>query len=192
MIILKLLSLKYTIFMETYNCIFSFLNADILTDARVEMLTTISVVLIGFNVTIMSVFGSSYSQAVVEISDKNLCENFIKYAKKFLIVTFIFFIITIFYDVMKWEFFVFIYISVFISVIMEFIRFSAIVLKMYDVNISDASSAVEKQKKYQDETIKLLRQIKDDLQVENTKSNTEYFNEMKEAMDIQRKNCEKI
>ncbi|SET55845.1 hypothetical protein SAMN05660297_02759 [Natronincola peptidivorans] len=175
-----------------YIGVHKFLSEIIFTQTRLEMLSTISVVLIGFNVTIMSVFGSSYSQAIIRISEENLSANFITYSKNSLVASFVFFIITMFFDAIPLEFFIFIYTTSFLTIIVEFIRFTAVVLKMYEVNIDSASDAVKIQEEERKELIGLLREIKDIYSIQNIQSNTDHYDKMKEAMKKEKKTAKKI
>lgn len=58
---------KSSIIFIKYNESELFIDTVLFSSNRLEMLITISVVLIGFYVTIISVFGSGYSQAIVNV-----------------------------------------------------------------------------------------------------------------------------
>ncbi len=173
--------------LEYYNLIQSFMSDKIFTSARTEALSTIAVVLIGFNVTIMSVFGSSYSKAIVIISQNDGTKDFTSYSKSSLFSSFIFFICTIFSDTLAVDFFTFIYTSIFIWVITSFVRFTVIVLKMYDVNIKEAAQIAGEEAKEKGELINSLRELKEIMRVKETLANEDYFNNIKATAELQKK-----
>lgn len=163
-----------------------FLDERLFTVSRLEMLTTISVVLIGFYITVISVFGSSYSQAVVIISKNQYSNLFIKYASYAILSAFIYFLLTIFYDVFQWDFFVFIYTSIFLWLVANFIRFSLIILLMYKENINKASDIVENEEKYKRELFTILKEIKERYTFNEMQNEIYRFNKIKEISSKQR------
>ncbi|WP_039241035.1 hypothetical protein [Clostridium botulinum] len=158
------------------NCldpIFKWLIIDIFTKERVSSLVNISVILVGFYVTIMSIFGSNSCIAVVEMSKAKLANKFTSYIKKALLSTFIFLIYTIFYDTVKFRFLMFLYVIIFTWVIANLIRVAYLSIKLYEHNIKKAYTINEEQNKLNKEVLLLLREIKHFYQLNENKKNFE-------------------
>ena len=177
------------VFLKNCFIIFQqFLKLQIFSSTRISALINISVVLIGFYITIMSIFGSNSSTAIIDISREGLSGKFMSYIKNSLISTFSYFIVTIFFDVFKFEFFVFIYATIFLWVIVNMIRIIYITIKLYGYNIENANIKIEEQNKRDSEMIKLLQEIKD---LQN-KNGIEYYKNLKENVQKQKENAKDI
>jgi len=165
----------------------------LLLDNRVEMLITVSVVVIGFYITVISVFGSNYSIAIVKVSEFNKTNDYIKYAERAVISAFFHFIMLIFYDlwIAKNQIFIFIYLTLFSWLIATFIRFSSITFKMYKYNIKKAYELLEKEKRDKEDLLILINKIKNMLEVRNI-NNEEYFKRLQEESRRQYEEGEKI
>jgi len=174
-----------------FHNLYIFLIEQLFTRDRINTLTTVAVVLIGFYVTIMSVFGANYSQAVLKISNSKLSKKFTGYAGQGLVVTFVYFVFTIFYDTVGWKFFIFIYGFTFLLVISNFIRFAMIILKMYDENINSASEVIAEEQKTRNELITILRQIKDTCNTSVT-NNSDYFYKLEEKLEENKKKAKPL
>ncbi|MDR5659016.1 hypothetical protein RH915_05900 [Serpentinicella sp. ANB-PHB4] len=183
----KILSNQSELMLNIINHSKLFLN-KIFCQETINSLGTISAILIGFNVTIMSVFGTSYSQAVVTISDKKLTSTFTSYAKMSLWSSFIFFLATIFHEtVFSFSFSIFIYTFIFLWVLTSFVRFAIIVLRMYEVNIENTSKSSKEKKEESHEITIILREIREQLKNEKNLSDDDYFQNIKKMSDDQRK-----
>lgn len=170
----------------------SFLREDLFIETKSEMLMTISVVLISFYVTVMSVFGASISNAVLEISKNELSDDFMSYAIEAIISTFTHFIVTIFFDVIKGEYFIYIYTSILLWVIFNFMRFSAVVLKMYENNIINASKISKQERNERKELMKILIQIKDSQELERVRHDNSHLEDMIDISEKHRKEAKDL
>lgn len=137
-----------------------FLESSIFDQQRINSLINVSVVLIGFYVTIMSIFGSNSSVAVVAISKANLSHKFTSYIRTALISTFIYLIFTIFYDAIKLEFIILLYTINFLWVVVNLIRIAYLSINLYDYNIKQSANIKENEDKNNQEILNLLKDIK--------------------------------
>jgi hypothetical protein len=172
--------------------IYKFLRFELLVESRVSTLTTISVVLIGFYITVMSVFGTSQSKAIVKISRNNLGDKFMNYANRSIVTTFVYFLATIFFDLLNHRVLLYFYTSIFIYMITNFIRFSSIVLAMYKENITEASDIMDQEIKEKKQLLKLLREIKDSNSERNNKDGEERLKKMIEKTEKEKENAPEI
>lgn len=186
--ILFVLSFTSIFFNNIFTIFDTFLKNQMFTSTRISQLINVSVVLIGFYMTIMSIFGSNPSQAIVNISKGGLSRKFISYIKNSLLSTFIFFIVTIFFDFFTSKFFVLIYGTIFLWVLMNMIRMTYITIKLYGYNISNANKALAEKNKQKREMLSLLQEIKD----LHDKNSIEYYNNIKESVQKQKENAKDI
>ena len=186
------LSIKFSFFQKLEITIYSFINLELFIESRISTLTTISVVLIGFYITVMSIFGTSYSKAIVKISRNDLGNKFMNYANISIFITFIYFLLTIFFDIFNNKLFLYFYSSIFIYTITNFIRFSSIVLKMYKVNITKASNIIDKELKEKKDLMRILKEIRDLNFEEKSKSSGEEFKNIKEKTKAEKGNAPEI
>ncbi len=178
-----LLSYKILFFNKSYLILSNFLNRLFAKD-RMSTLINISVVLIGFYVTIMSIFGSNVSAAIVKLSENELSENFIKYIKSGLFFAFSYFFLTIFFDVFKSNLFIIIYTTVFLLVLSSCIRICLISIKLYQYNIENASELSKEAEKNQEQILTLLQEIKDS----NQKGKKEKYDKIKMITEKEKRN----
>ncbi|MFW5794915.1 MAG: hypothetical protein ACOCV1_05485 [Bacillota bacterium] len=172
--------------------IYNFLRFELLVESRVSTLTTISVVLIGFYITVMSVFGTSHSKAIVKISRNDLGEKFMKYANRAIMTTFVYFLATIFFDLLNHRVLFYFYTSVFIYMITNFIRFSSIVLAIYKENITEASDIMDQEIKEKKQLLRLVREIKDLSFEKNNQDDEERLKKIKEMTEKEKENAPEI
>jgi len=186
------LSNNFSIIRKIEFFIYDFLKFELLVESRVSTLTTISVVLIGFYITVMSVFGTSQSKAIVKISRNNLGDKFMNYANRSIVTTFIYFLATIFFDLLNHRVLLYFYTSIFIYMITNFIRFSSIVLAMYKENITEASDIMDQEIKEKKQFLKLLREIKDSNSEINNQEDEERLKKMIEKTEEEKENAPEI
>jgi len=186
------LSNNFSIIRKIEFFIYDFLKFELLVESRVSTLTTISVVLIGFYITVMSVFGTSQSKAIVKISRNNLGDKFMNYANRSIVTTFIYFLATIFFDLLNHRVLLYFYTSIFIYMITNFIRFSSIVLAMYKENITEASDIMDQEIKEKKQLLKLLREIKDSNSEINNQDGEERLKKMIEKTEEEKENAPEI
>jgi len=143
----------YTKIVETEKKI----TSTFLTEGKTNMLITVGVFLVGFYVTVMSVLGSSYSAAVVKISEEDLSRKFVRVAVASFFSGFIFLVITVLFDIMsKSTFFTIFYLSLILLVLTEALRFSTIIMNIYYSNIKHASDEVEKKNESEKQLLEIL------------------------------------
>lgn len=186
--ILYFLSFSDSLLKNCFQIFEQLLKTKIFSETRVSSLINISVVLIGFYITIMSIFGSNFSTAIVDISEKGLGGKFIAYTKGSLISAFIYFIVTIFFDIFKLKFFIFIYSAIFLWVITNMIRITYITIKLYGYNINNANEEIKKQNNVNQQMITLLQEIKD---LHNRKDD-QYYQNLKKTVQKQKENAKII
>jgi hypothetical protein len=130
----------------------SFLNKD-----KTNMLITVGVFLVGFYVTVMSVLGSSYSAAMLKISEEGLSKKFVRCAVIAFFIGFVFLIFTVLYDLLKPNtFFTFFYLALIFSTLTEALRFSIIVMHIYYSNIKHASDEIKNKAQTEEKLMNLL------------------------------------
>ncbi|SDC57461.1 hypothetical protein [Halanaerobium congolense] len=186
------LSNNFSIIKKLEFFIYDFLKFELLVESRVSTLTTISVVLIGFYITVMSVFGTSQSKAIVKISRNNLGDKFMNYANRSIVTTFVYFLATIFFDLLNHRVLLYSYTSIFIYMITNFIRFSSVVLAMYKENITEASDIMDQEIKEKKQLLKLLREIKDSNSERNNQDSEEKLKKMIEKTEKEKENAPEI
>jgi hypothetical protein len=183
---------NFSIIKKAEIYIYEFLKLELFIESRVSTLTTISVVLIGFYITVMSVFGTSQSKAIVKISRNNLGDKFMNYANRSIVTTFVYFLATIFFDLLNYRVLLYFYTSIFIYMITNFIRFSSIVLAMYKENITEASNIMDQEVKEKKQLLKLLREIKDSNSERNNQEGEERLKKMMEKTEKEKENAPEI
>lgn len=154
------------------------ISLKFLTESKLDTLTTVSVTLSGFCVTIMSVFGVGVSNATIEISKNGLSTEFMLYAIEATISSFILFGITVFMDLINSSYIVLLYILIILWAIFNFIRFSIVVLAMYKNNINNVHREIEEEEKYKENIQKLLQTIIDNQVINRNKESDEHFDKM--------------
>lgn len=154
------------------------ISENFLTDTKLDTLTTVSVTLSGFCVTIMSVFGVGVSNATIEIAKNGLSYEFMKYAIEATISSFIFFGITILMDLVDNNYIVMFYIFIMLWAILNFIRFSIVVLAMYKNNINNVHKEIEEEEMYKANIQKLLQKIIDNQILRSNIEDKERFEKM--------------
>lgn len=152
---------------------------------RMSMLSTISVVLIGIYITVVSVFGSSQSVAIVKISKADLGGKFISYAELALISSFIHFIITIFYY--ESTLFLYIYSIIFVWMITSFIRFVTVIFKMYKDNINSFAKIIEDDEREKREFRNKFFIMYNEIEKLSKKENNNNANKVQSINEFQRK-----
>jgi hypothetical protein len=140
----------------------------------------------------MSVFGTSQSKAIVKISRNNLGDKFMNYANRSIVTTFVYFLATIFFDLLNYRVLLYFYTSIFIYMITNFIRFSSIVLAMYKENITEASEIMDQEVKEKKQLLKLLREIKDSNSERNNQDGEERLKKMIEKTEKEKENAPEI
>jgi hypothetical protein len=161
------------------------ITTSFLTKDKTNMLITVGVFLVGFYVTVMSVLGSSYSAAVVKISEEGLSRKFVRVAVASFFIGFIFLIITVLYDIMsKSTFFTIFYLSLILSTLTEALRFSTIVMHIYYSNIKHAADEVEKKNETEQQLMEILLRMESKLYDPNSPSvdSEDYLEELRRKL----------
>lgn len=167
-------------------------DAKLFSTTKIEMLTTISVVLIGFYITVMSVFGTSYSKSIIEISGANLGKKFIRYSSLSLGYAFLFLVTAVMYDVFSFTFKSGLLFFLLIAMLTNCARYTIIVMLMYSTNISSAKQNSDICDNQNKEIISLLHKISSSISVNNITNNQEYIEKLKEKLKQQEDNAPHI
>ena len=129
-----------------------FIVTNILKESLLNSLIEIPIVMLGIYITVISVFGIGFSRATVIISKNGLAEKFIKYTQISIISAIVFLIGTITYDLFSSKLWTFLYLDLIIWCFSNFVRFIDITMKMYSINIKEAS----KEEKNSEEALSAL------------------------------------
>lgn len=160
LIILNMYTIKIEYLCNLYNSYLSYILNNILAEDNRELLINILSILLGFIITIISVFGIGYSKATVKICEENLEKKFCTIAKKILCIATILLIIVFFgYDMRKIQIFTMGFFLLLIYFFIKFIVFGMIVLKMFNYNIQNSKKEFEEDEKLKKEIILLLRKM---------------------------------
>lgn len=126
-------------------------------DMHINLLT----IIMGFVITIISVFGTGYSSATIKICEENLENKFSFKAKRIMCITmFLLFIMMFFYyEFIKNGIIMLIILGIEIFSIIDFFVFGIIACKMFEYNIETAQNEFINQNKNDEEIIYLLRNI---------------------------------
>lgn len=125
-----------------------------------DFLINVLSILSGFVITIISVFGIGYSKATIKICEEGLEEKFCKIAKEIMYVSIVLLAIIIFiYNITNNEICSIILLLALIFVVIRFIVFSVVVIKMFDYNMKNAKQEYEENEKQTEKIIELLEKI---------------------------------
>ena len=140
----------------------SFIEKSIVTQNRGESFLNMSVLIISFYVTVISVFGVGFSRATVLLAQKDEAISFIKYSKYAILSSVLCLITTIFYDSIAIGMGIVIYALLLLWTFVNFIRFVIISIEMFSANILNAYKDAEderKQKENYSNTIEAIYQL---------------------------------
>lgn len=140
----------------------SFIEKSIVTQNRGESFLNMSVLIISFYVTVISVFGVGFSRATVLLAQKDEAISFIKYSKYAILSSVLCLITTIFYDSIAIGMGIVIYALLLLWTFANFIRFVIISIEMFSANILNAYKDAEderKQKENYSNTIEAIYQL---------------------------------
>lgn len=128
---------------------------------QISTIITVSAVLIGFYVTSMSVFGTSASYATNKIANGNKTDQFIKYSCVALGTAFVVLLYSVVLPVLPWIFAkTHLYIFCFLFMILAALRFAAVVILMYSININTIGGAMNQQVEVFQELVECIKNVK--------------------------------
>ncbi|HLR81068.1 MAG TPA: hypothetical protein VK119_10940 [Bacillota bacterium] len=162
------------------------LQRNLLNQNKSSLLINISVVLIGFHITVMSVLGTSYSKSVIKLSKENLTKKFIRYVSFSLFYSFVFLLMTIFHDNLNYFGLPMLHFSFFIAVIANSVRFSIITMQIFQKNIELAAEYSEEKQQRDQEFLILIKDIEKHL-YNKSQYNTHKLIELKEKIEENKK-----
>lgn len=131
-------------------------NVD-MQDIHINLLT----IIMGFVITIISVFGIGWSNAIIKICEHNLEDKFSFRATRIICVTMILSITMLFLynELIKNNIIMLLVLSLEIFSILDFFVFGIIACKMFENNIKMAKDEYDSQNKKDEEIMYLLREI---------------------------------
>ncbi|MCP3028812.1 hypothetical protein [Halobacillus sp. A5] len=184
MLLLAILNLIYLFidpnshYLTIVNNIESELQSLIFNEDKVGLLINISIVLIGFLITVMSVLGTNYSRAVLKMAEDDTSDRFIGYSTWSLFLAFSFLILSIINTNLVTPGETFIHFFLLCSLLSNAIRFSIIVIEIFRKNIDGSSEEVKKKDEKNAELISILSDIKDYLEEERF-GDSNYYEKLK-------------
>ena len=133
----------------------------IFNDNTRDMHINLITIIMGFVITIISVFGTGYSNATIKICEENLENKFSFKAKRIMCITMflLFVLIFFYYEFIKNEMIMLTILGIEIFSIIDFFVFGIITCKMFEYNIETAQDEFSNQNKRDEEIIYLLRNI---------------------------------
>ncbi|MGP4070665.1 hypothetical protein [Halobacillus sp. B29] len=162
------------------------LSSILFNENKSSLLINISVVLIGFFITVMSVLGTNYSKAVSKLVEDNVSDRFISYSAWALTYAFTFLILSILNTDFSEEGVTLIYSFLFCALLANAIRFTLIVIEIFRKNISGSCDEVREQDQKEKELIGLLREIKEHLEYQG-EDEEKYKEELRRKITEQEK-----